>query len=212
MSKKYEKEFYNLFWIFFIGSIFGWIVEVIFSFVKYGVFINHSALVIGPFNIAYGLSALALTTLLFRYKDEANWELFLIGFLGGSIIEYVMSVGMELLLGFTSWDYSNKPLNLNGRICVRYSIFWGILSVFWIKVVYPRLYKMIEKIDFDFEKALIIPLIVFLLLDGMLTFLAVDRAKKKDLGIEAKYKYERILDNTFNKDYLKNMYNNSWGD
>ena len=52
MSKKYEKEFYNLFWIFFIGSIFGWIVEVIFSFVKYGVFINHSALVIGPFNIA----------------------------------------------------------------------------------------------------------------------------------------------------------------
>ena len=31
-------------------------------------------------------------------------------------------------------------------------------------------------------------------------------------GIEAKYKYEEVLDKTFNKEYLKNMYNDSWGD
>ena len=34
----------------------------------------------------------------------------------------------------------------------------------------------------------------------------------KEKGIEAKYKYEEVLDKTFNKEYLKNMYNDSWGD
>ena len=46
----------------------------------------------------------------------------------------------------------------------------------------------------------------------MLTGLAINRARDKEKGIDARYKYEEVLDKTFNKEYLTNMYNNSWGD
>lgn len=51
-----------------------------------------------------------------------------------------------------------------------------------------------------------------LLFDGILTGVAINRARQKEKGVEAKYKYEEILDKTFNKEYLKNMYNDSWSD
>lgn len=212
MSKKNVNQIYYLFWIFIIGSVFGWVVEVIFSFLKRGYFINHSAVVIGPFNMAYGLGALTLSVLLYKYKDAKWWKIFLIGFIGGSVLEYIMSFGMELVLGFTAWDYSKKPLNLNGRICVRYSLFWGLLAIVWIKIIYPNLIKLIDKIDKDIGKSIAIVLTVFLVLDIMLTGLAINRARDKEKGIDARYKYEEVLDKTFNKEYLKNMYNNSWGD
>ncbi len=210
--KKSSESLYNLFWIFIVGCVVGWLVEGVFSLIKWKEFINHSAVVIGPFNMAYGLGALMLTALLYKFRDEKNIKIFLIGFIGGSILEYIMSWGMELVLGFTAWDYSRKPLNLNGRICVRYSLFWGILGVLWIKYIYPFIANLLEKMDKNLGKRLAIFLSIFLVFDIFLTGVAINRARKKEKGIEAKYKYEEVLDKTFNKEYLKNMYNDSWGD
>lgn len=210
--KKSSESLYNLFWIFIVGCVVGWFVEGVFSLIKWKEFINHSAVVIGPFNMAYGLGALMLTALLYKFRDEKNIKIFLIGFIGGSILEYIMSWGMELVLGFTAWDYSRKPLNLNGRICVRYSLFWGLLGVVWIKYIYPYISKLLEKMNKDIGRKFAIFLSIFLVFDIFLTCVAINRAKNKEKGIEAKYKYEEVLDKTFNKEYLKNMYNDSWGD
>ena len=210
--KRSSESLYNLFWIFIVGCVVGWFVEGVFSLIKWKEFINHSAVVIGPFNMAYGLGALMLTALLYKFRDEKNIKIFLIGFIGGSILEYIMSWGMELVLGFTAWDYSRKPLNLNGRICVRYSLFWGILGVVWIKYIYPFIAKLLEKMDKNLGKRLAIFLSIFLVFDIFLTGVAINRVRNKEKGIEAKYKYEEVLDKTFNKEYLKNMYNDSWGD
>lgn len=210
--KKSSESLYNLFWTFIVGCVVGWLVEGVFSLIKWREFINHSAVVIGPFNMAYGLGALMLTALLYKFRDEKNIKIFLIGFIGGSILEYIMSWGMELVLGFTAWDYSRKPLNLNGRICVRYSLFWGILGVVWIKYIYPYISKLLEKMDKNLGKRLAIFLNIFLAFDIFLTCVAINRARDKEKGIDAKYKYEEVLDKTFNKEYLKNMYNDSWGD
>lgn len=210
--KRSSESLYNLFWIFIVGCVVGWLVEGVFSLIKWKEFINHSAVVIGPFNMAYGLGALMLTALLYKFRNEKNIKIFLIGFIGGSVLEYIMSWGMELVLGFTAWDYSRKPLNLNGRICVRYSLFWGFLGVVWIKYIYPYISKLLEKMDKNLGKRLAIFLSIFLAFDIFLTGVAINRARKKEKGIEAKYKYEEVLDKTFNKEYLKNMYNDSWGD
>ena len=48
-----KTNFYNLFYIFIITSIFGWLIEVLWTLIKKGVVINHSAVVIGPFNMVY---------------------------------------------------------------------------------------------------------------------------------------------------------------
>lgn len=174
--------------------------------------INHSALVLGPFNVAYGFGACLLSVLLVKYKDDNYFKIFWIGFLGGTVLEYIMSWGMELVLGFTAWDYSSKFLNINGRVCLTYSVFWGILAIFWIKLIYPYLMKFIEKLVYSLGKKIMVGLLVFLAFNILLTFSAVLRARECERGIAPRNGYERFLDKTFNQKYLKNMYNNSWGD
>lgn len=204
------KKLYNLFYIFIIGSILGYFVEFIWSLITRGLIINHSAVVIGPFNFAYGICAFVLTILLYRYQNDSYFKVFCLSFIGGSILEYIMSFGMELVLGFTAWDYSNHFLNINGRICFLFSIFWGILGVVWIKVIYPRIEKQLEKIDEKMSKIIMISLTIFLIFDCLLTASAISRAHEADKGIPPNNSYEEFLDKTFNSEYLKNMYNNNW--
>lgn len=205
-----DLKFYKLFYLFIFGSIFGWVIEVIPNIVIDGVFYNHSSLVIGPFNLVYGIGAVIITLLLYSFKDSSSLLIFIASSIFGTIFEYLMSLCMELLVGFTAWDYSHLPLNINGRVSIRFTIFWGLLGIVWFKHLYP--YMMENVINkFKEKKAtkimyIIIPLLI---LDGILTLSAVDRAKKKDEGIKAQNKYEEFLDNTFNKEYLTNMFNNS---
>jgi len=63
-----NKYFCKLFYIFIIGSVLGWVIEGLYTLIKKGVLINHSALVIGPFNVVYGISSCILTLLLAKYK------------------------------------------------------------------------------------------------------------------------------------------------
>ena len=204
------KKLYKLLYIFIITSICGYFVELVWSLVTKGILINHSAVVIGPFNFAYGICGVVLTLLLYKFKDEPYLKIFLLSFIGGSILEYIMSWGMELVLGFTAWDYSNSFLNINGRICLLFSIFWGILGILWIKILYPQIEKMLNKINPKIYKIVIICLTIFLLFDILLTISSVNRAREADKGIPPSNGYERFLDNTFNSKYLKNMFNNNW--
>ena len=204
------KKLYKLLYIFIITSICGYFVELVWSLVTKGILINHSAVVIGPFNFAYGICGVVLTLLLYKFKDESYLKIFLLSFIGGSILEYIMSWGMELVLGFTAWDYSNSFLNINGRICLLFSIFWGILGILWIKILYPQIEKMLNKINPKIYKIFIICLTIFLLFDILLTVSSVNRAREADKGIPPSNGYERFLDNTFNSKYLKNMFNNNW--
>ena len=204
------EKLYKLLYIFIITSICGYFIEFVWSFITKGIFINHSAVVIGPFNFAYGICGIALTLLLYKFKDESYLKIFLLSFIGGSILEYIMSWGMELVLGFTAWDYSDNFLNINGRICLLFSIFWGFLGILWIKILYSQFDKILNKINPKIYKILIVCLSIFLLLDILLTISAVSRARNADKGIPPNNGYERFLDSTFNSKYLKNMFNDNW--
>ncbi len=203
-------NFYDMFYVFLFSSLLGYVIEFLWTFFKKGVLINHSAVVIGPFNFAYGICAVVFTILLYRFKDDSPIKVFLLSFIGGSILEYIMSWGMELVIGFPAWDYSEKFLNINGRIALMYSIFWGFLGLGWIKYAYPWIQKLIDKINKKVGQIVMICLLVFLMFDILLTISAVERAKAWEKGVPPKNKYEEVLDKTFNRDYLKNMFNNNW--
>ena len=133
--KNNELKFYDFFYIFIIGCVFGWVVEGIWSLLKKNILINHSALVIGPFNLVYGIGAVLLTLSLYKIKNTNYAKIFFTSFLMASILEYIISLFMEHTLGFVAWNYQYKPFNLNGRICLSYSIFWGFLGIIWIKII-----------------------------------------------------------------------------
>ncbi len=202
--------FYELFYIFIAGCLFGYVIEVLWSFYRHHIFINHTALVIGPFNVVYGVSALTLSYILNKYRKENIFKLFIISFIIGTILEYTLSLVMEKMGGFVAWNYSRYFLNINGRVCLKYSIYWGILGVIWIKYIHPLVLIVIK--SFNPKKAKIIMnfLIVFLLADTFLTFQAIDRAKEYEKGIPPESKYEEYLDKYYGIEYLNNMYNYRW--
>lgn len=208
--KKEKITFYDIFYLFIFGCIFGWIVEGIWTLLKRHILMNHSALVIGPFNVVYGVGAVVLTLMLYKIKDAGIFKIFKTSFITGSILEYMMSFLMEYMLGFVAWDYSRKFLNINGRICLLYSTFWGFLGILWIKIIYPKLKNIIDKQNHRIGKKVMYFLIVFLFFDTLLTFSAVNRGKEFEKGIPPSNKYEEFLDNNFSTSYLNNMYNNRW--
>ena len=47
-------------------------------------------------------------------------------------IELIFGIIFNILLHKNIWNYSNLPLNFKGQICLLYSFFWGVLSIFFI--------------------------------------------------------------------------------
>ena len=92
-------KFNDIFYIFIICSVLGWVIEGIWTLVKKGVLINHSALVIGPFNLIYGVSAVLLSLVLCDAKNKPAWQIFLISLVSCTVVEYFMSVFTEMYLG-----------------------------------------------------------------------------------------------------------------
>jgi len=210
--KNFDKlTFFHIFYIFLIGSIVGWFVEGIWSLGKRHMFYNHSAFVLGHIDLVYGMASVILTLVLGKLKKCNNVIIFLVSFVVGSVLEYAASFGMEKMFGFIAWNYSSKFMNLNGRICLVYSLFWGILGIIWVRLIMPNFVKLINKIDYQQGKKFMYIALAFLAFDGTLTLVAIDRAKDYEKGIAPQNKVEECLDKYFGVDYLNNMYNNRWG-
>ena len=210
MEEKIIKEisFYEIFWIFFIGSVFGWLIEVIVTFFKLGYFVNHSALIYGPIGAVYGIGVVVLTLCLYKVKKQNSVKVFIIAFISSSICEYIISFFVEKFFDNTIWNYSDLPFNINGRICLYYSLIWSALGLIWIKIIYPIFKKIIEKIPRKIGERLMYILIVLLIFDSIISALAVLREKERKKGIPAKNKIEIFLDHHYSDEFLDKIYQN----
>ena len=90
--------------------------------------------------------AICMIVFLQHFK-KSNVRLFVGGIIIGDIVEYLVSLIGELILHVKWWDYSNMPFNINGRICVFFSAFWGILAVFLMANVNPKVDQLIDRIS-----------------------------------------------------------------
>lgn len=168
-------NFYKISLICFSGSFFGVVIEMLWCLITNGYIESRAGLVYGPFNLLYGAGAAAITLFLYQYRNRGYFWSFVGGFFVGSVLEYLCSLFQELLLGSRSWDYSHMPLNINGRICFAYSLFWGVLGVFWIKDLYPRIAKWILKIPNRIGRPLTWFLTIFLTVNALVSCVAVGR-------------------------------------
>lgn len=162
----------SLIWYFLIFSIIGLIIETLYCYATTGVWESRQGLLYGPFCPIYGCGAVILIIFLKRYKDS-KLKLFFSGAILGSIVEYILSFGMEAIYGNRFWDYSYTTYHINGRICLTYTIFWGILSIALIKYIKPLIDIVINKINSNIRKKLEIAIILLFIIDGLLTVWAV---------------------------------------
>ncbi len=199
---------YKLMLICFVGSFAGVVVELLWCLARNGYLESRSGLVYGPFNLLYGAGAVLMSLALYRYRNRGGWLSFLVGMAVGSVLEYVCSWGQELVLGSRSWDYSGMPLNLNGRICLLYSIFWGILGVLWIKDLYPRMAKWILKIPNRAGKILTWACTIFLIVNALVTCVAVGRWSQRVKGAEAPNAFWEFVDQRFPDQRMERIFAN----
>lgn len=170
--------FYQAFWYFLIFSIIGLLIETLYCYITTGVLESRKGLLYGPFCPVYGIGATILILSLDNYSEKPIF-LFLLGMLVGSIIEYTLSFCLEALYGTRFWEYSYLPFHLNGRICLTYSLFWGILSLALIRIIKPILDQFLNNIPSHIQKILVSFLFIVLLLDAILTIWGVSVYKQR---------------------------------
>lgn len=210
-------SFYKLFCLFFIGSFLGDIVETIFCYITAGKLMSRSSVVYGPFSIVWGLACALLTGLLYRYKDKNAGYIFAAGTLLGGAYEYICSVFTELVFGTIFWDYSGYTFNLGGRINLLFCFFWGIAAIVWLKLLYPRLSCLIEKLPKRFGTILCNFLIVFMVFNMAISAAALarytDRNTQKPAAeqnvSQAAQAVNSFLDSHFPDERMERIYPNA---
>lgn len=162
---------------FIIYSFVGFVIETLFALINYGVLESRQGFLYGPFCCIYGLGAVTIIVCLRSKFFKNNYTLFAGGFLVGSAVEYCVSWFGETFLNVKWWDYSNRFLNIHGRICLMYSIFWGLLGLYLLKAVNPLVDRFINwlktKINIIILKVITYLLMIFLLIDCILSAYAI---------------------------------------
>jgi uncharacterized membrane protein len=127
--------YYYYFYSFMIYSFIGWTTEVLFHIYKLKNFVNRGFLY-GPVCPIYGATAVILIYFLSPFSNKLLL-LFTGGVIIASIIEYVTGYAMERMFNAKWWDYSDNKYNLRGYICLKFSLIWGLMSLFFIKYINP---------------------------------------------------------------------------
>lgn len=147
-GKRFLIKLQNLVIYFFVCSFIGWILEVAYAFSVFGTFVDRGFLH-GPICPIYGCGAVAMvliTDWIKSKKIKNIWIMFAIVTAIATILEYIASFILEKIFGLRWWDYTGYFLNINGRVCLIFAIFFGIAGIIFIKKLYVPIEKEIRKL------------------------------------------------------------------
>lgn len=132
----------NIFMTFITYSIIGWLWESVYCSIKAKHFVYRGFL-LGPYCPVYGFGVTAVL-LLVPDKSGTLLNLYFNSVVIVTFVEYIASFLLEKLFNMTLWDYKDVPLNIEGRVAVPVSLFWGIGCLFLIKVINPVIQSLID--------------------------------------------------------------------
>ena len=112
---------------FYIYCFIGWIWETCYVSVMQAKWVNRGFMR-GPFLPIYGSGAIMILSCTLPFRTQAI-PVFFFGMISATILEYCTGATMEKLFHVRYWDYTGKPFNLNGHICLVSSLAWGAFSV-----------------------------------------------------------------------------------
>ena len=201
-------ERFFLYWLAY--SFAGWVWETGLSVVLRKRFEDRGMLN-GPICPIYGFGGLLVVVLLHDVNNPLS--LFLSSGVLACTLEYASSWAIEKLYHMRFWDYSGKPFNINGRICLLYSLFWGALGIFWIKDIYPFMAKWILKLPNRAGKILTWVLSIFLAVNCLVSAAAVYRWSERLHDEPPKTWIGSVMDARFPNERMERIYANmNFGD
>lgn len=134
--------YYDILFSFFIYGFLGWCSEVAFAAFKQHSFVNRGFLN-GPICPIYGVGVAVVVSCLDGLKDNLLL-LYISSVVLVTALEWFTGFILDKLFHNKWWDYSSMPLNLNGYVCLLFSLIWGVACVLIVKILHPLIHKALD--------------------------------------------------------------------
>jgi uncharacterized membrane protein len=158
-----------------IYSFVGWILEVLYVLATTQKLENRGFLT-GPFLPIYGVGAVLLILLVLPYLTNP----FLV-FLGtvviASVLEFFTHLALDKIFHITLWDYSDKPFNLHGRICLQNSLLFGVLGLLLLYVLHPLVTALIDLLSHTAALSIASALLAIIVVDAANSFFSLAKVR-----------------------------------
>lgn len=164
-------------WLFFfyIYSFLGWCFESAYVSIKSRRFVNRGFLRETLLPI-YGSGAIMMLVVSAPFQSLAAPQkyifTYLAGCVGATVLEYVTGAVMEALFKVRYWDYSAKPFNLNGHICLESTVAWGGFTVLMTALLHRPVEHVVLSIPIRVLSAVTFGITVCFSIDFILSFKA----------------------------------------
>ena len=208
MKKNKLNEINKIFLIFMIGSIIGYIVEMIVALVQEGHLESRQGVIYGPFTPIYGVGIVIYYLAFKKIKTRDKKKIFLISMLLGGTVEYLFSFLQEKIFGTVSWDYSNWILNINGRTTLIHCTYWGLAGLLYIWLIEPLIPKIENIIQKNSVKILTGGVAILMIFNITISSMAAIRQKERKYNIEATSNIDMFLDKNYPDEYMDKIFAN----
>ena len=210
-------NYFNLFWVFFVCSVLGLILEEVWHMVVVdpGVYQDRAGMLFGPFSPIYGFGAVLMTMALNRFYKKNPLIIFLVSALIGGAFEVFVGWFMQTSFGVVSWSYSHirlfgmpDPIAVltGGRTCTPFACMWGLGGLIWIKVLLPRLLKLINMIPWKRRYSATVILTAVMVIDGVMTLQSLDYWYQRVNGTVRNIPVAQFYDKHFDNEYMENRF------
>lgn len=208
MKKNKLNEINKIFLIFMIGSIIGYIVEMIVALVQEGHLESRQGVIYGPFTPIYGVGIVIYYLAFQKIKTRDKKKIFLISILLGGTVEYLFSFLQEKIFGTVSWDYSNWILNINGRTTLIHCTYWGVAGLLYMSLIEPIIPKIEEMIQKNGVKIVSAGVAVLMIFNITISSMAALRQKERKYNIQATSQIDIFLDKNYPDEYMNKIFAN----
>ena len=147
----------NLILLFFAYAFLGWCIEVTLKYFQFHRFINRGFLT-GPWLPIYGSGAAVITIAVKGLSplESSVGTTFMVSFILCGVVEYMTSFVLEKRFHARWWDYSQKPMNLHGRVWIGNLILFGLGGVLIVEMINPLLLRLSGHLSFRLRETLAI--------------------------------------------------------
>ena len=163
------------FWYFFLYSFVGFVLEVLFARAIRNPKKDRKCLYFLPLCPVYGLGAVLILLLPAGLRGQPLLLLPLAALLC-TAAEYFMGLFYEKVARVSFWDYSHLPLNLGGKVCLLFSLIWGVLALGLVYAVHP----IVERLAAAIPPAVTLPAALFFAADFSLTLYVLRRDRNTE--------------------------------
>lgn len=205
---KFLKELMILFWLFILGSIIGYIYEMIVVVCQKGFFESRQGLIYGPFTPVYGIGIMIYYLILNSINTKNKTKVFLITMVLGGATEYICSFVQEKVFGTISWDYSYLKFNLNGRTSLLHCTYWGIAGILYVTFIIPIVEKLKCIINQKNLKMMTSFVLIFMLFNITISCIAAERQTERKHNIEPQNKIDLFLDEHYPDEVMDRIFAN----